>query len=122
LNFLNEKWKKDKAQLIIIYGKGRVAKTELSTQFVKDKRYTHYLYERKATHKHLKKFAEKLREYFKDEFLLQEGYFIKINLSPIRTKKILFAKFFTFYDFDIFCINEVMQYVVNPRIICHKIV
>lgn len=80
LNFLNEKWHRsvrldseDEAQLIIIYGKRRVGKTELSIQFAKDKPHIYFLCERIAMRSQLKKFTEAVGEYFKDEFLPQEG-------------------------------------------------
>jgi uncharacterized protein len=37
LTFLEEKWREPKAQLIVLWGKRRVGKTELVKQFVKDK-------------------------------------------------------------------------------------
>lgn len=74
LNFFNEKWAQNEAQLIIIYGKRRVGKTELAIQFAKDKPHIYFLCERIAAHKQLKKFTETLMEYFKDEFLPQEGF------------------------------------------------
>lgn len=74
LDFLNEKWDKNEAQLIIIYGKRRVGKTEISIQFAKDKPHIYFLCERIATRSQLKKFTELVIEYFKDEFLPQEGF------------------------------------------------
>ena len=74
LEFFNEKWGKDEAQLIIIYGKRRVGKTEISIRFAKDKPHIYFLCERIASHKQLKKFTEAVGEYFKDEFLPQEGF------------------------------------------------
>jgi len=38
LKFLEGHWRKNEAQLIIIYGKRRIGKTELCVQFAKDKR------------------------------------------------------------------------------------
>ena len=43
LNFLNEKWLEESAQLVIIYGKRRVGKTEISIQFAKDKPHIYFL-------------------------------------------------------------------------------
>jgi hypothetical protein len=74
LEFLNEKWEKNEAQLIIIYGKRRVGKTEISIQFAKDKPHIYFLCERIAERSQLKKFTEGVREYFKDEFLPQDGF------------------------------------------------
>lgn len=74
LDFLNEKWNRNEAQLIIIYGKRRVGKTELAIQFVKDEPHIYFLCERIPIHKQLQKFTEAISEYFKDEFLPAEGF------------------------------------------------
>lgn len=74
LSFLNEKWQQNSAQLIIIYGKRRVGKTELSIQFAKDKPHIYFLCEKLVVHKQLKKFTEAVGEYFKDEFLPPDGF------------------------------------------------
>ncbi len=74
LSFLNEKWGRNEAQLIIIYGKRRVGKTEISIRFAKDKPHIYFLCERISAPNQLRKFTEAIREYFKDEFLPQEGF------------------------------------------------
>lgn len=43
LRFLEEKYKEDSAELIIIYGRRRVGKTELVKQFIKDKASIYHL-------------------------------------------------------------------------------
>ena len=43
LKFLEEKYKEDSAQLIIIYGRRRIGKTELVKQFIKDKKAIYHL-------------------------------------------------------------------------------
>jgi AAA+ ATPase superfamily predicted ATPase len=74
LDFLNKKWGEKQSQLIIIYGKRRVGKTELSIRFAKNKPHIYFLCERIAAHKQLKKFTEVIAEYFDDEFLPEEGF------------------------------------------------
>lgn len=74
LDFLNEKWREKQSQLIVIYGKRRIGKTELSIQFAKNKPHIYFLCERIAPHKQLEKFTEAVAEYFKDEFLPEEGF------------------------------------------------
>ncbi len=74
LKFLSEKWQRDDAQLIIIYGKRRVGKTELGIHFAKDKPHIYFLCERIAMHSQLKKFTEMVSEYFRDEFLPGDGF------------------------------------------------
>jgi len=74
LAFLEGKWKENKAQLIVIYGKRRVGKTELSIHFAKDKEHIYFLCERISSQKQLKKFTEAVGAYFYDEFLPQNGF------------------------------------------------
>jgi len=74
LKFLNMKWKERQAQLIIIYGKRRVGKTELAIQFAKNKPHLYFLCERISSPNELKKFTEALSNYFKDEFLPKDGF------------------------------------------------
>ena len=74
VKFLNEKWLEESAQLIIIYGKRRVGKTEISIQFTKDKPHIYFLCERISERKQLSKFTAAVGEYFKDEFLPAEGF------------------------------------------------
>ena len=74
LQFLNEKWRANHAQLIILYGKRRVGKTELSIRFIKNKPHIYFLCERLAASYQLKKFTETTAEYFKDEFLPADGF------------------------------------------------
>ncbi|MCP5008096.1 MAG: ATP-binding protein [Planctomycetes bacterium] len=74
LQFLAEKWRTDEAQLVVLYGKRRVGKTELSIQFIKNKPHIYFLCERLAASYQLKKFTEMVVEYFKDEFLPTDGF------------------------------------------------
>ena len=74
LDFLNKKWRKNSAQLIIIYGKRRIGKTEIAIQFAKNKPHIYFLCERIASQNQLKKFTESVSEYFKDEFLPRQGF------------------------------------------------
>lgn len=74
LGLLTEKWSKSGAQLVIIYGKRRVGKTELCLQFAKNKPHIYYVGEKIPKQNQLQKFTEILKEYFKDEFLPPEGF------------------------------------------------
>lgn len=42
LNFLTEKYKSNKAEFIVMYGRRRIGKTELLREFVKDKKHVFY--------------------------------------------------------------------------------
>ncbi len=74
LAFLDGKWKQGAAQLIVIYGKRRVGKTELSVQFAKTKPHIYFLCERISARKQLQKFTEMVGVFFKDEFLPPDGF------------------------------------------------
>ncbi len=74
LNFLDEKWGQPGAQLIVIYGKRRVGKTELAVHFAKDKPHLYFLCEKISPKHQLAKFTQTVGEFFNDEFLPQEGF------------------------------------------------
>lgn len=74
LDFLNEKWKRRGAELIVIYGKRRVGKTELAVQFAKGKPHIYFLCEKISGAHQLTKFTEAAASFFKDEFLPEEGF------------------------------------------------
>ena len=74
LQSLNQNWKEGKPQLIVIYGKRRVGKTELSIHFAQGKPHIYFLCDRTSMHKQLQKFTEMAGKYFKDEFLPPEGF------------------------------------------------
>lgn len=74
LGFLLSKWDSMSAQLIVVYGKRRVGKTELVIQFAKKRPHIYFLCERLSNRSQLKKFTLKLAEFFKDEFLPKQGF------------------------------------------------
>ena len=74
LRSLNERWEENKAQLIVIYGKRRVGKTELSIHFAQGKPCIYFLCDRTSMHKQLQRFTEMVGKYFKDEFLPSDGF------------------------------------------------
>lgn len=74
LNFFNNKWKEEKAQLLIIYGKRRVGKTELCLKFAKDKDHIYFLGEQIPDEMQLKRFSEQTGNYFDDKFVSERGF------------------------------------------------
>lgn len=74
LDFLDEKWKRDGAQLIVIYGKRRVGKTELAVQFAQKRPHIYFLCEKISGQHQLDKFTEAAAAFFKDEFLSKGGF------------------------------------------------
>jgi len=63
LKFLMEKYEEERPQLIVIYGRRRVGKTELLLQFAKEKPYIYFLCEKTSSLSNLTKLARKMAEY-----------------------------------------------------------
>ncbi|MBN1410913.1 MAG: ATP-binding protein [Spirochaetales bacterium] len=74
LDFLDKKWNQKGAQLIILYGKRRVGKTELSLKFCMDKPHIYYLSEMITPQKQVLKFSESIAAYYQDEFIPESGF------------------------------------------------
>lgn len=75
LRFLEEKYKEDSAQLIIIYGRRRVGKTELVKQFIKDKASIYHL----STSDGMLNNVNRLKEEFAN--FLGKQYFKSLNVD-----------------------------------------
>ncbi|MFB6226572.1 MAG: ATP-binding protein [Candidatus Paceibacteria bacterium] len=73
LRQLNEPKEKNKSNLVVIYGKRRVGKTELIKQFIKGKNSIYYLADKRPEKEQLQNISEKIADRFKDEFLLNSG-------------------------------------------------
>jgi hypothetical protein len=69
LGLLNQRWKEKKAQLIIIYGKRRVGKTELVLSFIKDKPHIYFLGEQVPRGLQLRKFTHTVKRFFNEGFV-----------------------------------------------------
>lgn len=74
LAFLEEKWGESKAQLIVLWGKRRVGKTELVRQFIQDKPHIYFLSESSHEPEQLKRFSQALGKYFKESFIETRGF------------------------------------------------
>jgi len=81
LNFLEKKYLEARSQLIIIYGRRRIGKTELLLKFAKEKPYIYFLCEKSDTKMNIRKMARKAAEYLgkpgfgRIEFLDWEDFF-----------------------------------------------
>ena len=74
LAFLEEKWREPRPQLIVLWGKRRVGKTELVKQFVKDKPHVYFLAESTNEKEQLLRFSQGLGEFFKEPLLRTRGF------------------------------------------------
>ncbi len=66
LDFLNKIYKKNGKQLIIIYGRRRVGKTELINHFCINKKSVYFLADKRGTLSNARRFAKLCAEHFKD--------------------------------------------------------
>ncbi len=71
LNFLNQKYAENSPQMIVLYGKRRIGKTELIKKFMQDKEGTYILCTNDSTKENIKEMKSRFRkltgkEYFSD--------------------------------------------------------
>jgi hypothetical protein len=74
LFFLEEKWKEPGPQLIVLWGKRRVGKTEVVKQFVKDKPHIYFLSESSNEPEQLRRFSLAAGRWFKESLLETRGF------------------------------------------------
>jgi AAA+ ATPase superfamily predicted ATPase len=86
LEFLEKKYKEEKPQLIIIYGRRRVGKTELIKQFIKNKKAIYFLSLRENPKENLELLAE---EFYK---LTNKNYFLDIKTKSFYRLFELFSQ------------------------------
>lgn len=63
LNFLSERWKSNRFELIVLYGRRRIGKTELIRQFIKDKPHVYFLCDKRGTEENIERFKRKISLY-----------------------------------------------------------
>lgn len=69
LEFLNEKYNNHKAQMIVLYGRRRIGKTELIKKLISERSGIYYLAEQLPEQLQLKKFSEKVIDFFDEEVI-----------------------------------------------------
>jgi AAA+ ATPase superfamily predicted ATPase len=74
LNALERLWEEGRPQLIIIYGKRRIGKTELIKQFIKKKSAIYFLSKRVSEKENLFSLANIIGRTFGDDFLVRKGF------------------------------------------------
>ena len=75
LDFLNKKYAENSAQMIVLYGKRRIGKTELIKKFIEDKDGTYILCTNDSTEENIKEMKDKFAD------LTGKGYFRDIDVS-----------------------------------------
>jgi AAA+ ATPase superfamily predicted ATPase len=74
LSWLEERWGARDPQLLIVYGKRRVGKTELLKQFIREKPAVYLLADRRPDRDQLKEVATRLGAHFDDAFIGRKGF------------------------------------------------
>lgn len=74
LDFLERLWNNNEPQLIVIYGKRRVGKTELIKQFIKDKPHIYFLAQKISENDNLKILGKIVGDFFNDKILQISGF------------------------------------------------
>jgi hypothetical protein len=94
LGALGKFWKENEAQLIVIYGKRRIGKTELIKQFIKGKPHVYFLAQRINDKENLKLLGEAIGEFYSDDILKRVGFqewkwFFEYAKNHIKEKMVL---------------------------------
>ena len=74
LKALRDKWAKGSSQLIIVYGKRRVGKTELIKQFIKDREAVYFLADKRSSLEQLRELGQIIGDMFNDDMLKSRGF------------------------------------------------
>ena len=74
LSFLEDKWREQGAQFIVLWGKRRVGKTELVKRFMMDKPHVYYLCESTNETEQIKRFSSAIGRFFKEPLLETRGF------------------------------------------------
>jgi hypothetical protein len=89
--FLEDNYKKGGLQVIVVYGRRRVGKTELIKEFIKDKDAIYLLADQRGTAKNLERFAKQLQEFFSLPPLKIDSFedAFKIVVGKVKKKKLI---------------------------------
>jgi len=74
ISFLEEKWRSRKPQLIVIWGKRRVGKTELVRRFLEGRPHLYFLAESTNDRDQLERFSRAVGELFQEPLLETRGF------------------------------------------------
>jgi len=74
LSFLEKKWADPRAQLIVLWGRRRVGKTELVKQFIKKKPHVYFLAESTNDADQLRRFSYMIGQFFNEPLLETRGF------------------------------------------------
>ncbi|WP_456327747.1 ATP-binding protein [Archaeoglobus sp.] len=74
LKILEDRYRSGKAEFVVLYGRRRIGKTALILKFLEDKEGVYLLARETSELENLKRFSQKIAEYFDDFFLLRNPF------------------------------------------------
>lgn len=99
-NFLNEEYSKDIASLVVIYGRRRIGKTSLITEFAKDKNILYFLASEEAEKENINTLKRLVSEFTNNELLKNASidnwdiiFKTLVNSNPNEKKLIVIDEF-----------------------------
>lgn len=108
LTLIEKEWDKNKGSLVVLYGRRRIGKTRLLTEFSKDKRGVFYVAEDVSPHIQRVRFKEKLAEFLDDELLRSLDFKDWDQLFAYFTKNLPKKRFYL-------CIDEFSYLIKNDK-------
>jgi AAA+ ATPase superfamily predicted ATPase len=88
LAFLKSKFRENRSQFIILWGKRRVGKTELVKQFVRNKPHVYFLSESTSEQEQLSRFSKAIGQFFGEPLLETRGFTSwEESFQYVKTKK-----------------------------------
>ncbi|MEW6528550.1 MAG: ATP-binding protein [Candidatus Micrarchaeota archaeon] len=89
LNFLEERYIQSKPQLIIIYGRRRVGKTELVREFIRNKQAVYFLAEKGSIEINFERFVQRLAQSIHQEGIFFKGWVEAFEYVKKQNKKFI---------------------------------
>jgi len=102
LTILEEEWKKDGGRLIILYGRRRIGKTRLVTEFIREKKGLLYFADDTAPQIQLRRLQDAIAGFFADplltsiEFTTWDQLFMYLAGKPLPERRYLVIDEFTY--------------------------
>jgi len=115
LEFLESRYKSNKKELIIIYGRRRVGKTELLKQFIRNKDAIYFLSDKRGTLLNAKRLMEIVSEYFNYPYFEPKNFDDVFKLISKLAKKrlVVIIDEFSYLIEQDNTLPSVFQYIVD---------
>ncbi|MHA1469725.1 MAG: AAA family ATPase [Candidatus Asgardarchaeia archaeon] len=122
LEFLERKYNSNKKEVIIIYGRRRVGKTELIKEFIKGKDAIYFLADRRGTYLNSKRFMELVSEFFDYPYLEPKNFddVFRIIAKLAKKRLVVVIDEFSYLLEQDNAIASVFQYIID-EILTEKI-